>query len=173
MAQTQIQTHETQTQTQTQISQTKPRPKIKTISIEVVNIPKSMYNVVRSIVNSSIDTIRCYVLDEKWWCEKRTIGGLPWKLMPTTYPVTTVIAKEGQYIEVPVKASAVVIETPKGSIYIVEPGYRHKVAVDIEGVGTFKDEDLDKVAVIADVPFAYPIRLVDLVNAIDSIVDWG
>jgi len=168
----QIQTPETQTQTQTQISQTKPRPKIKTISIEVVNIPKSMYNVVRSIVNSSIDTIRCYELNG-WWCEKKTISGLLWKLMPTTYPVTTVIAKEGQYIEVPVKASAVVIETPKGSIYIVEPGYRHKVAVDIEGVGKYSSEDIDKVAVIADVPFAYPIRLVDLVNAIDSIVDWG
>jgi len=162
-----------QTQAQTQISQTKPRPKIKTISIEVVNIPKSMYNVVRSIVNSSIDTIRCYELGERWWCEKKTIGGLTWKLMPTTYPVTFYDFVEGQYREVTKQVSAVVIETPKGLIYIVEPGYRHRVAVDITGVGKFTADDLDRTAVMADVPFAYPIRLVDLVNAIDSIVDWG
>jgi len=132
-----------------------------------------MYNVIRSIVTSSHDTIKCYELKDQWFCEKTTVSGLRWRLAPTTYTVTSAIAKEGQYTEVPVEASAVLISGPVTTIRIVEPRYRHKVAVDIVGVGKYSSEDIDKVAVIADVPAAYPIRLIDLVNAIDSIVDWG
>ena len=139
-----------------------PWPKIATQTIDMtVTIQKTAYNILRSLIASK-RSIKCYEYEKdgeaEWWCEKKTVSGLRWRLVPVGY--------EGY--------NAVAIFGPRDTVVaiIVEPAGRPRVAIEVGGL-QFKAIDLEHVAVIANVPLARPIRLIEIVDAVDSIVDWG
>jgi len=146
---------ESQAQIRTQI-----KPKLPVTKIETVYVSKRTYNVIRSIAESSIDSIKCYELQERWWCEKRTFGKLKWAVEPS-------VVQKGDE-EIPAVS---VVNAP---ITVVHPGHRHRLyAISIEG-RDYPEDALDRIAVMPNrnVPYATPVLLRDVVEKIDEIVDW-
>ena len=164
---------ETQTQNQTQITQTqisetlpKPRPRLEVTSINVIEISKSTYRLVRSVVESSMRSIKCYELACSWWCEKYfALKNVKWILEPCLVQKTV----NNEISKLP----AVCIDYGKSSIIVLHPNLREKIfAVSIDRQEFTAEQAWITAVTSSEVPWSYPILLRYLIGTIDEIVEW-
>ena len=158
-------------QIQTQITQTpeqmpKPRPRLEVTSINVIEISKSTYRLVRSVVESSMRSIKCYEMGSNWWCEKYfALRDDKWVLEPCALQKTV----EGEVRKFP----AICIEYGRHDIIVLHPDYREKIFVVSIDRQEFTAEQAWITAVTSsEVPWSYPILLTNLIEKIDEIVEW-
>ena len=142
------------------------KPKLPVMKIELVEVERSLYRLIRSVVESSEKSIRCYEIGSSWWCEKYfALRSDKWVLTPCALQTTV----GGEIAELP----AVCVTYGRHSITVLHPVERltAKIVIRIDGQN-FTEEQVKKTAVTADVPWVYPIRLADILERIEELVEW-